>query len=193
MEEDLDRELQIHLELEAEERREAGWRPVDAHYAAKRAFGNKSLIKEDIRAMWGLSSLERLWQDVRYAVRTLARNPGFTVAALLAMAFGIGANTAVDAHVLVFTLLASLASAVLFGLAPALAASGAALSEWLKEGGRGGESRRHGRVRGLLVVAQVSLSVLLRGGAVIDAESGAQHGSFLEQPGDSDARLDVLP
>jgi predicted permease len=74
---------------------------------------------------------------------------------------GIG----VDARVLGFTLLASLASAVLFGLAPAFAASGAALNEWLKEGGRGGESRRHGRARGVLVVAQVTLSVLLLAGA----------------------------
>jgi hypothetical protein len=66
--------------------------------------------------------------------------------------------------VLAFTLLASLASAVLFALAPALAASGATLSERLKEGGRGGESRRQGRARGVLVVAN-TLSVLLLIGA----------------------------
>ncbi|MEX2263379.1 MAG: ABC transporter permease [Bryobacteraceae bacterium] len=71
----------------------------------------------------------------------------------------------IDARVLAFTVVASLASAVLFGLAPALAASGAVLSERLKESGRGGESQRHGRARGVLVIAQVTLSVLLLIGA----------------------------
>jgi putative ABC transport system permease protein len=71
----------------------------------------------------------------------------------------------VDGEVLVFTLLVSLVSAVLFGLAPALAACPVALSERLKAGGRGGESRSRGRARGTLVVAQVTLSVLLLIGA----------------------------
>jgi putative ABC transport system permease protein len=71
----------------------------------------------------------------------------------------------VDGGVLAFTMLASLACAVLFGLAPAFAASAADLNESLKQGGRGGESRKQGRVRGALVVAQVTLSVLLLIGA----------------------------
>jgi predicted permease len=72
---------------------------------------------------------------------------------------------AIDGHALAFTMLASLASAVVFGLVPALAASGTAVSECLKESGRGGESRRHIQTRGVLVVAQVALSVLLLIGA----------------------------
>jgi putative ABC transport system permease protein len=71
----------------------------------------------------------------------------------------------IDIRVLAFTLLVSLASAIVFGLAPAFAAAGATLSESLKQGGRGGDSRSQGRARGVLVVAQVTLSVLLLIGA----------------------------
>ena len=71
----------------------------------------------------------------------------------------------VDARVLAFTLGTSIASAVLFGLVPALAASGIALTPSLKDGSRSGESRRHGRARAGLVVAQVTLSVILLIGA----------------------------
>jgi putative ABC transport system permease protein len=72
---------------------------------------------------------------------------------------------AVDVRALGFTLLASLLSAILFGVGPALAASRAAPNEALKAGGRGGASRRHGRARDALVVAQITLSVLLLIGA----------------------------
>lgn len=71
----------------------------------------------------------------------------------------------IDGRVLAFTLLVSVASAIVFGLAPGLAASRAALAESLKQGGRGGDARSHGRARGVLVVAQVSFSVLLLIGA----------------------------
>ncbi|MGH9632511.1 MAG: ABC transporter permease, partial [Bryobacteraceae bacterium] len=74
-------------------------------------------------------------------------------------------ESGVDARVLAFTMLASLTSAILFGLAPALIASGTGLSERLKDGGRGGESRGRGRARGALVIGQVALCVLLLIGA----------------------------
>jgi putative ABC transport system permease protein len=82
----------------------------------------------------------------------------------------------VDGQVLGFTLLVSLASAVLFGLAPALAACAAPLSERLKAGGRAGDSRSQGRARGILVVTQVTLSVLLLIGAGLLIRSFTQLG-----------------
>src|SRR6266404_9886430 len=63
----LERELQAHLELEAEAQREAGLSPEQAGYAAQRAFGNTAQIREVTREMWGLTWLERFWQDLRYA------------------------------------------------------------------------------------------------------------------------------
>lgn len=60
-EEDLERELRGHLELEARERQEEGLSPDEAHLAARRLFGNTALVKEDVREMWGWMWLERLW------------------------------------------------------------------------------------------------------------------------------------
>jgi sigma54-dependent transcription regulator len=68
-EEDLERELRSHLDLEAEEQRDGGLAGEEARYAAHRAFGSTDAVKEEIRDMWGWTSIERLRQDVRYGIR----------------------------------------------------------------------------------------------------------------------------
>lgn len=92
---DLERELSLHLELEAEEQRDAGRSPEEARYAAQRALGNTLLIKEDVRATWRWASLESVQQDVRYAFRALRKSPAFTAATLFSLALGIGLNASV--------------------------------------------------------------------------------------------------
>src|SRR5882757_7022775 len=91
---DLERELRSDLELEEEEQREGGVSGEEARYAALRAFGNPTLIREQTRAVWSWSWVESLSRDLRFSLRTLRRTPGFTVIAILVMALGIGANVA---------------------------------------------------------------------------------------------------
>lgn len=89
---DLERELQSDLQLEEDEQREHGIASEEARYAALRAFGNPSVIREQTREVWSWGRLEALLRDLRISIRTLARQPGFSAVAMLVIAVGIGAT-----------------------------------------------------------------------------------------------------
>src|SRR5215813_5527142 len=92
---ELDAEIRSHLDEAIRDRIERGESPDEARANASREFGNVGMVKEVTREMWGWASLEQLRRDVRFGARALNRNPGFSIVAVLTLALGIGANTAI--------------------------------------------------------------------------------------------------
>jgi len=120
LDDELADEIRLHIELRRQALIDDGLDPREADFEARRMFGNVTLKREEARDMWGFRSLDTFIQDVRFGIRLLRRSPAFTIVAVLSLAIGIGATTAVF----------SLADAMLFRKLPVESPDDLALFQW---------------------------------------------------------------